>query len=112
MTTIAELVGPEVIQDLATPSTVRLGRALAADGEVTLETTAPERVEGRVGGGRSGTQRRRVAMWSQDRALAWSCTCTSNADLFCKHLVAAAICLRDGGSGRDDSGAGVDRGRG
>lgn len=91
---IAELVGPEVVEDVATPANVRLGKALAADSAVELAATDSDRVDGWVGGGDSATQRRRVALWSDQQVLAWSCTCTNEPNLFCKHLVAAAITLR------------------
>lgn len=94
MIPIAELIGPEAIQDVTTPATARLGRELAADGEVAVTTTSAWRVEARVGGGRSGTQRRRVALWSDEHGLSWSCTCTNDTHLFCKHLVAAAVNAR------------------
>ncbi len=94
MTQIAKLVGPEVVQDLATPANVRLGQALAADGSVDLVASASGGVEGSVGGGDSATQRRRVALWPDDHVLAWSCTCTNDPKLFCKHVVAAAIVAR------------------
>lgn len=86
-----ELIDPDSIGVLATPANVRLGRELAAGGEVEVTTASPGRVEARVGGGRSGTQRRRVVMWSGEHGLSWSCSCTNDAQLFCKHLVAAAV---------------------
>lgn len=82
MIAITELVGPEVIQDLATPANVQLGQALAARNEVELTTTSSGSVEGRVGGGHSRTQRRRVALWPGQQALAWSCTCTNDPIYF------------------------------
>ena len=91
MTPDAELIDPDSIADVATPANVRLGRELAADGEVVVTTSSPGRIEAQVGGGRSGTQRRRVVLWSSDDGLSWSCTCTNDAHLFCKHLVAAAV---------------------
>ena len=92
---IAKLVGPEVIADVATPANVRLGTALADDRAVKLDATDSGGVEGWVGGGDSATQRRRVALWVDKQVLKWSCTCTSEPKLFCKHLVAAAITVRD-----------------
>ena len=94
MIPIAKLVGPEVVQDLATPANVRLGQALAADGSVELVASESGGVEGSVGGGDSATQRRRVTLWLDDQVLTWSCTCTSDPTFFCKHLVAAAIVAR------------------
>lgn len=94
MIPFAELIGPEAIQSVATPANARLGRELAAADGVEVTATSPGRVEARVGGGRSGSQRRRVALWSDEDGLSWSCTCTNDPHLFCKHLVAAAVNAR------------------
>lgn len=91
MTPDAVLIDPDSIEDIATPANVRLGRELAASGAVVMTASSPGRVEAQVGGGRSDTQRRSVVLWSGEHGLSWSCTCTNDAQLFCKHLVAAAV---------------------
>lgn len=89
-----QFVAFRTLEDVAAPSNVRLGRGLAAEGEVQVITTTATRVEARVGGGRSGTQRRRVERRSTQQKLSSSCTCTSEPRLFCKHLVAVTLATR------------------
>ncbi len=82
-----------LLEDLATPANVRLGRELAAGGEVELTTSNSGRLEAQVGG--NATQRRRIELWSDTDGPSWSCTCSNDADLFCKHLVAAVVHARN-----------------
>ena len=90
MTSVAEQVGAALDRH-ASPATVRLGRELA--GEVDLERSEPALVEARVGGGPSGSQRRRVTLTASDAGLTWTCTCTRDRTAFCKHVVAVAVVL-------------------
>lgn len=90
MTTVAEQVGPALDRH-ASPATVRLGRELADGGEVDVERDEPAHVEARVGGGASGSQRRRVTFTAADAGLTWTCTCTRDRSSFCKHVVAVAV---------------------
>lgn len=46
-----------------------------------------------VGGVASAGQQRSVRLSSDAGGLRWRCTCTKNADHFCKHCVAAAVSL-------------------
>lgn len=91
MASIVELVDWKTIDSLATPSNVRLGRELADAGEVQMTAVSPDRIEARIGGGESGTQHRRAELWAGAHGLSWSCTCTKDVKLFCKHLVAVAF---------------------
>ena len=84
---VADLVPEAALQALATPSNLRLGREIAASGGVELLELGPLRVVAKVAGG----QRRTVELNAVGGRLTFSCTCTSRADLFCKHCVAAAI---------------------
>ncbi|SED90943.1 hypothetical protein SAMN05519104_4719 [Rhizobiales bacterium GAS188] len=89
---VADLIAENVLSEessasLATPANLRLGREIAASGGVELIESGPLRVVAKVTGG----QRRTVALDAVEKRLRFTCTCTSRADLFCKHLVAAAI---------------------
>jgi uncharacterized Zn finger protein len=86
---VADLVDAAALKRLATPSNLRLGRAIAARGGVALLKFGPLRVTAKVSV--AGGARRTVELDSTLRGLRWKCTCTRKPDLFCKHCVAAAI---------------------
>jgi uncharacterized Zn finger protein len=87
MSAVADLVEPDHLRHLATPANLRLGEEIARAEGVEILSYGPCEVVARVGNG----QRRRVELSSTPQGLAWRCTCTKRADLFCKHCVAAAI---------------------
>ncbi len=89
MASIHELLASKAVLELATLANARIGRELADRDEVQIVELDPRRVEARVGGGQ--TQRRRVELRAAADGLEWSCTCTTDPKLFCKHLVAAAL---------------------
>lgn len=91
MPSVNDLIGPKVVEALATTSNARLGRELFDDGEVETTNSDASRMEFRVGG--KTTDRRRVELMPSKDGLEWKCTCTNNPELFCKHLVAAALSL-------------------
>lgn len=91
MATVSDLVTPDVVDELATPSNLRLGREILDGDEIEVADDDPAHLVFRVGGTKTG--RRRVELRSSAGGLRWSCTCTSDPDLFCKHLVAAALSL-------------------
>lgn len=93
MSSISDLVGSGIVDELATPSNARLGRAIFDGDEVEVTSSDPTQVMFWVGGGITG--RRRVELRSSADGLRWKCTCTSDPDLFCKHLVAAVLSLDD-----------------
>jgi uncharacterized Zn finger protein len=84
---MAALVGDEALAILARPANLRLGREIVATGGVELVEFEPPRVVAKVTGG----QRRTVELEVEGGRLRFRCSCTSRADLFCKHCVAAAI---------------------
>ncbi len=90
MVDISELVAPDRLPGLATPANLRLGRAILVEGGVTMIEREPTRILAKVGGTPSANARRTVALTINAGGLAWSCTCTRRAELFCKHCVAAA----------------------
>lgn len=88
---VADMIEPDTLASRVTPSNLRLGRDIADRGGVELIELGPLRVVARVGGTAAPGQRRTVELVSAPDGLAWSCTCTRNRDLFCKHCVAAAL---------------------
>jgi len=91
MPSVADLVEPTRLSDLATPANLRLGREIAAAGAVELLDFGPLLVRGKVGGLAANSQTRTTELRSAGGQLEWSCTCSSDATLFCKHCVALAI---------------------
>lgn len=89
MPSVNDLVGAKVVEALATTSNARLGRELFDGGEVEMISSDASKVQFRVGGNKTG--RRHVELMSSKDGLKWKCTCTSSPELFCKHLVAAAL---------------------
>ena len=93
MVSLLELLS-QTVDDLATPANARLGRELARGDEVQIVDLDTRRVRARVGGSQS--QRRRIELRAADDQLKWSCTCTTDPELFCKHLVAAVLAADKG----------------
>lgn len=91
MSSIGDLVGLDTVHELATSSNARLGRAIFEADEVETINSDSGHVLFRVGGTTTG--RRRVELRSAVDGLHWKCTCTSDPELFCKHLVAATLSL-------------------
>jgi uncharacterized Zn finger protein len=91
VTSILELLSSKTVQELAAPANARLGRELADGEEVQIVDVDSLRVEARVGGRQ--TQRRRIELRVAADRMEWSCTCTADPKLFCKHLVAAALAV-------------------
>ena len=90
MPSVADLVDPDRLTDLATPATLRLGRELAAADAVEFLDFGPLLVRAKVGGSRTASQRRTTELRLDDGVLAWSCSCSRKA-MFCKHCVAVAF---------------------
>ena len=91
MPSVADLVEPDRLSNLATPATHRLGREIVAAGAVELLDFEPLRVRGKVGGPAANSQTRTTELRSAGGQLEWSCTCSSDTALFCKHCVALAL---------------------
>lgn len=85
------IIASDQIERLATPSNLRLGRQIVAEGGVERLPAEPRHVKARVGKVPSAEQARTVELFVDDGELKWSCTCTRRRDLFCKHCVAAAL---------------------
>lgn len=91
MPSVADLVEPARLTDLATPATLRLGREIVAAGAVELLEFGPLRVRGKIGGPAANSQTRTTELRSVGGQLEWSCTCSSDTTRFCKHCVALAV---------------------
>ncbi len=91
MPSVADLINEELLSRLSSPSNFRLGREIAERGGVELAESAPEKAVVNVTP--PGGVRRRVTLTSSAEGLKWKCTCTSRADLFCKHCVAAGLVI-------------------
>ena len=82
---IVEHFNTEVIELLASPQSIRRGRAYAADGRVTITTLSGAELQAEV----RGTTRYRVRLWTEGGAHRWRCDCPVGLNgEFCKHSVA------------------------
>lgn len=91
MDSVADLAAPVKVKVRARPADYKEGEAIAKAGGVVLEELNPIRVSATVmAPGMSAPQRTHLASDPQ-KGLQWSCTCTSDSTLFCKHLVATAL---------------------
>jgi uncharacterized Zn finger protein len=96
---VASLLNPEVIQELARPSDIRYGRAIHNRGGVEFIKREPSRIEAWVGGldgsvAEGGSQRRRTQLFATAEGLRWHCAGNpKNHQIFCKHCVALALTI-------------------
>ncbi len=99
--TIAELLSPEIIKNLAIPSNYRYGKAIYERGAVEFITREPQKVEGWAGGldgtvAEGAGQRRRVQFFATPEGLTWHCAGNpKDHQIFCKHCVALALAILD-----------------
>lgn len=97
--TVADLLSPEIIQELARPSDLRYGQAIHDRDGVEFIEFKPSQVEAWVGGldGRvaeGGSQRRRTQLFATPEGLTWHCAGNpKNHQIFCKHCVALALAI-------------------
>ncbi len=90
MHSVADLVEPNVIQELAhTPADFHKGSRLYDAEEVSFHSYADHEVVARVGG--KTAEPTTVQLITDGAKLSWKCTCNSDMAIFCKHLVAAAL---------------------
>jgi uncharacterized Zn finger protein len=78
---------------LARPADYASGAEMAAKGDIEIIEKQRNHILGIAGGNSSG-ERRRVSLRADQDGLQWRCTCTSDADHFCQHCVAAAVAAR------------------
>ena len=97
--TVADLLRPEIIQELARPSDFRYGQAIHNRGGVTFIEWTPSQIEAWVGGldgkvAEGGSQRRRTQLFATPEGLRWHCAGNpKNHQIFCKHCVALALTI-------------------
>lgn len=103
--TVVDLTKDDAVRVIATPANIRLGHNIAANGDVAFGEFRPERVEALVS--ELDHQNRRTTISVTDGVLRWSCTCTSDSKLFCKHLVATALAVQKEGRGDIIKAAGI-----
>jgi uncharacterized Zn finger protein len=89
MPSVADLTDEESLLSLSSSSNFRLGREIAESGGVEIVEFGPLKLVTEVTP--PGGVKRTVTLISSGQGLRWKCTCTSRADLFCKHCVAAGI---------------------
>ena len=93
MHSVADLVEPNIIEDLAIDSNFRNGSRIYDADRVTLTTITDKEVIATVGS--KLTQPRTVHLTTDGHKLSWKCSCTSDVSNFCKHIVAAALATWD-----------------
>jgi uncharacterized Zn finger protein len=76
---------------LATPSNLRLGQEIVSQGGVEIIGRGQTVIRAKVGGVPSAGQRRTVSLEFLGGTRHWSCSCSKDAGLFCKHVVATAL---------------------
>ena len=84
---VADLVEPVRLQQLATPANYRMGQRIAASGAVELDEFGPLKVTART---TSGTPRR-IELTSTPEGLEFRCTCSAHIARPCKHVVAVGL---------------------
>ena len=89
MPSVADLTDQDSILRLSSRSNFRLGQEIADAGGVEFIEFGPVKVVAEVTP--PGGVKRLVTLTSSGWSLAWTCTCTSRVEVFCKHCVAAGI---------------------
>lgn len=91
MDSVADLVEPIKVKVRARPADYKAGEAIAKSGGVVLDELNPIKVSAAVlAPGMSAPQHTHLAS-DPINGLQWSCTCTADPDVFCKHVVATAL---------------------
>lgn len=99
MKSVAALVTPDLIKQLAIPSNVRYGTAIYERGAVEIIGRSPARVEAWAGGlsgsvAEGGGSRRRVELTATETGLVWHCSGNpKDHQVFCKHCVAVGLAI-------------------
>lgn len=93
MRAVGNFLRESSLKTLARPSDYESGAEIAAKGDVDILDKQRNLILAIAGGNSSG-ERRRVSLRADGDGLQSRCTCTSDADHFCKHCVATAIAAR------------------
>lgn len=91
MTGIAAYLRLASVKARARAADFRLGKEIAAHGQVEIVERADDRILAKAGRKDHKIQRRQVELRATTAGLVWRCSCTTKRDLFCKHCVAAAL---------------------
>jgi len=95
MDSVADHSEPVKIKVRATPADYKAGEMIAKAGGVKLKLVNPIKVTATVTEPGTEETRRTELTSSPLKGLGWKCTCTIDAKLFCKHLVATALIARE-----------------
>jgi hypothetical protein len=99
MHSVADLVEPNIIEELAQPTSFHLGTRIYDAEEVTFDSYSSDKVVALVGdkpGHNSEPRKQHTTQLITDGIkLIWKCTCTDDITTFCKHLVATALATWD-----------------
>lgn len=104
-TAIIDLVKDDDVRMLARKTDILAGHTIWETGEVAFGAFRPEKIEAKVRA--SETETRSTSFELQNGKLSWKCTCTSDPNLFCKHLVATALEAQREGRGDIYKAAGI-----
>lgn len=89
---LKDLLGREILSELAMPSNLRLGEEIFKSGGVELLSLDENHAAAKVSGG----QRRRTEIEAKDDELKWKCSCLGkSSQVFCKHCVALAMAIEE-----------------
>jgi uncharacterized Zn finger protein len=91
MTAIMAYLRLASVKARARAADFRLGKQIAAQGEVEIIEREADRILAKAGRKDHKIQRRQVELRATASGLVWRCSCTTKRDLFCKHCVAAAL---------------------
>jgi uncharacterized Zn finger protein len=90
MHSVADLVEPNIIEELAhSPADFHTGSRIYDADEVSFHSYTDTEVVARVG--HKIAEPRTVSLATDGDKLSWKCTCSADVEVFCKHIVAAAL---------------------
>ena len=89
MKPVTSLITLEEINRLASRSNLRLGKAIAEEGQFVVEKENTYGQTVRIT--HKNGQPRTVHVESTPKGLRWKCTCSSRKDLFCQHCAALGL---------------------
>lgn len=91
MTPLKYILTLEQLEDLASRSNFRYGKAMAKDAEITPVESNTFNMIATI---KHGThQKRTVILESTPKGLRWKCTCSSKKNFFCQHCTAVGLWL-------------------
>ena len=97
MPTVIDLTKDDDVRKMAHKSDILAGHEIWKDGEVIFDIFLPEMIQAKVRAPSTGTRSTLLEM--NGKKLVWACTCVSDPQVFCKHLVAASLAAQAKGRG-------------